>query len=75
MAYKVLLSLRQYRDKRFQVSSNKKIALKHLNQCLIKKSLQGLGLKVKNNQHLRKDLIQRYYIDNSDEEASFREHG
>ena len=75
LVYKVLFSLRKYRDKRFQVKKNKETAQRFLNSKLIHKSLFGFGLKVQSNQHLRKDLIKRYYIDNSDGENSYRANG
>ena len=68
MAYKILYLLKKYRREAIQKKIYKKAAAKFLAIRLQKKAMLALGLRVGRNQELRRDLVKRYYIHNSDDE-------
>ena len=68
MAYKILYLLKKNRRESIRKKIYNKVAAKFLAVRLQKKSLRALGLRVGRNQELRRDLVKRYYIHNSDDE-------
>ena len=69
MAYKVLYVLTTYGKESGLKSINKRIAAHFLKTKLTTKAVKALGGRVQENRMHRADLVKRYWIDNSDEEA------
>jgi hypothetical protein len=68
LAYKVLYVMKRNKREKVEKRIYNKVANKYLTFRLKFKSLKGLGLRVDRNQMLRKDLVKRYWIHNSDDE-------
>lgn len=71
LAYKVLYVIKRNRREQVEKRIYNKVAQKYLTFRLKYKALTGLGLRVGRNQMLRKDLVKRYWIHNSDDEEEF----
>ena len=68
LAYKVLYVFKRNRREQIEKRIYNKVAQKFLTFKLKFKVLKSLGLRVDRNQLLRKDLVKRYWIHNSDDE-------
>jgi hypothetical protein len=68
LAYKVLYVFKRNRREKVEKRIYNKVAQKYLSFRLKYKALRGLGARVDRNQMLRKDLVKRYWIHNSDDE-------